>query len=259
MTKDSETVPAKETKIRKRQFGLRTLIILFVLLSIVFAICSQAYRRYTRPNRIADAVSRYGGNFIIKKDDCLASNWLVKFGFEPLSSIRDVTFQNENTLDDEGLELISGASEIEYLIVYSDQVTESGLLQLGKLKKLKDVNLSGLQVTDRVLQSLPKQELESLYAYATAITDESCQSLTEATKLTYLCLGKSKITDDACKSFGKITSLTYMEIGKNDITDEGLPHLYSLTNLEFIDLIGTKSTREGRRKLEQAVPGLRAF
>ena len=257
MQKEVPTNRADKSNKPGIRFSLRSLIVLVGLLSIVSAIVMGSYHRYTRASSIAAVVKSYGGDSDSEDVDCLASDLLVRFGFEPLKSITRVDFLGDKkNIDDHGLEIISNASDIETLIVYGNQFSESGLLHLHKLKKLKNVNLAGPQVTDAVILGIQKDHLTSFYAYGTSITDKGCASLVEATKMTHLYLGKSKITDESCRSIGKMNSLTYIEIGKNAITDEGVPYLYSLDKLETVDLVGTKVTKEAKKKLEQQIPGV---
>ena len=72
-------------------------------------------------------------------------------------------------------------------------------------------------------------------------------------KLTSLVVKRCPLTDESAKYIAKLTSLTNLDIRYCPLTDSGFDSLHPLKKLAYVKLYGTKGTKEGALRLQQAV------
>jgi Leucine-rich repeat (LRR) protein len=120
-------------------------------------------------------------------------------------------------------------------------VEHHGVQHLGKLKKLRSLNLSHTQIEDHtvaVVQNMPK--LKSFSIERCLIGDEGIQHLANHKALQHVGLAVLPITNKAMKIIGnhlpRLTSLDMAHCA--NITDEGIEALHSLPKLKKLSLNG---------------------
>ena len=72
-------------------------------------------------------------------------------------------------------------------------------------------------------------------------------------KLTSLVVKRCPLTDASAEHIGRLSSLTNLDIRYCPISDNGFDQLHPLKKLAFVKLYGTKGTKEGAERLQQAV------
>lgn len=182
-------------------------------------------------------------------------------------------------INDTNLAYVERLINLKELHVYSDRITEAGLVHVEGLKKLRHldllpmgtgngwltdaslgyfsnlVNLRELslcweKVTDKGLSHIKGMtELRELTLDGNKITDEGLRHLRELKELTELSLDFTEITDDGLKHLKPFTNLKELSLMATAISDDGLKHLKGLHSLETLILIDTPITDAGLEKL----------
>jgi internalin A len=157
------------------------------------------------------------------------------------------------------------------------KITDAGLKDMAKLKKLAHLDLSGTNITDEGFKAtktaedsdLAKQlrilgfteeeieadsdvkaekiagwfqNLTDLSLGGTKITDAGLKDIAKMQQLTDLSLNETKITDAGIKDIAKLQKLTYLNLEFTEITDAGIKDIAKLRNLTTLYLGGTKIT-----------------
>jgi hypothetical protein len=141
-----------------------------------------------------------------------------------------------DTVTDKGLESVGDLTDLRELVLWwATGITDDGVAHLGRLPRLRMVDISLSPLTDegvRHLADLP--ELEELSVQGRKFTDRSLLYLARSKHLKSL-----RLSPDV-----------------SEITDEGLEHLKGLKNLRRLHLGKAKITNEAAEKLIKALPGL---
>jgi Leucine-rich repeat (LRR) protein len=217
-------------------------------------------------------------------------------GLKPLEKLKRLRTLSlsEIPITDEGLKVVSNLKNLQRLYLFSQmkyadpalkrlaRVTEKGLEELGRLDKLVSLQLSGLPVTNEVLEELAEklenlQELEladtevtnkGLTALAklgtlqelnlanTQVTNKGLKALARLTNLRWLSLANTQVTGDGLKALAPFKKLRSLDLQETKVGDEGLRHLRELKNLTSLYLWKTKVTDAGVRALKEELPGL---
>lgn len=155
----------------------------------------------------------------------------------------------------EGIEHLHGLSGLEELDLNYTQVTDAGLVQIGKLSNLKRLNLYDTRITDAGLESLSQlPKLTHLQIGRTQITDAGLQSLKRLKTLELLDLTDSPVTDDGIVQLKELYRLESLILSGTAVSDAGLEYLKKLPRLTTVRLSYTRVTRAGRSALRAALP-----
>jgi hypothetical protein len=144
-----------------------------------------------------------------------------------------------DTVTEKGLASIAQLTELnELLIWWGGGVTDAGVARIGRLPRLRQVDIS-----------------------LSALTDEGVGHLADLPALEELHLQGKKFTDASLAHLARAKHLKSLILRANqmEITDAGLEHLAGLKNLRQLALEGAKLTPEGKAKLTKAIPGLKIF
>jgi Leucine-rich repeat (LRR) protein len=152
---------------------------------------------------------------------------------------------------DADLDVFEGLSELEWLVLSSERITDSGLVHLAGLRKLKKLEIERAPISDAGLGHLAElSNLESLTICRTDITDSGLKHLTGLRHLQYLRLESVNVGDKGLAHLVSLTELKYLFLDDTKVSDAGLKHLGRLTALERLFLSGTQVTDKGLRHLE---------
>jgi Leucine-rich repeat (LRR) protein len=160
-------------------------------------------------------------------------------------------------LDDAALSDLSMLSEMQKLSLNdNEQVTNTSLKEIGKLKRLRWLSLGHTQVTD-LNEIAGLDNLESLFVPGTKIKDATLDKLVNLKKLSELFLSGSGVSDAGLKSVSRIKQLQVLSLNGTRVTDEGLKSLADLKQLKKLSLLNTQVTNDGVLMLRKALPELR--
>ena len=138
-------------------------------------------------------------------------------------------------------------------------ITDVGLKSLKPLGKLIELDLSHAKVTDEglvYLQGLTR--LQSLNFEDDRITDVGLARLGSLAELKSLDLSGTSITNQGLANLEKLQKLERLSLAGTQITDAGIPSLAKLANLRRLQ-IPDKISEEGKRRLQDSLPGLTFF
>ena len=108
----------------------------------------------------------------------------------------------ETDITDDGLQYLSGRTNLHRVILSRTKITDAGLLHLKGLTNLKTLGLD-----------------------STKITDAGLERLKGLTNLQKLWLRGSKISDDGLKHLEGLTNLKELDLRSTKVTDEGIKQL----------------------------------
>ena len=137
-------------------------------------------------------------------------------------------------------------------------VTDRWLVEIGKLKSLKKLNLGMSYVKGNGLVHLRKlRALETLGLNGLPIDDEALEHLRDITTLRFLFLGgsTSKITNAGLEHLSGLVNLETLILSHSPVTDAGMRHLERMTKLKKLDLpehISKKCVKHLQRCMPQA-------
>ena len=137
-------------------------------------------------------------------------------------------------LNDDRMKHLAGLSHLTSLaIVDTPAVTDAGIKNIGSLRLLVGLLLSGTGVGDAGLKQIGNfSELATLDLSRTQVTDAGLTALTGLSELQWLLLANTAVTDD------------------------GVAKLDGLRALRQISLSGSKVTDQGKTRLKEKHPGL---
>src|SRR5439155_10958770 len=145
---------------------------------------------------------------------------------------------------------LSGLPDLPFefgLRLKSASVTDEGLEQLKRLRRLCYLSLQGTTVTDAGLSELKQfQRLTFLVLIGTRVTDDGLKELRELHTLESLDLGGTRITDAGLKELANITG--ELDLSGTAVTDGGLKEL---KDVRYLFLIGTRVTDAGLANITQ--------
>ncbi len=159
-------------------------------------------------------------------------------------------------INDTHLAYVERLINLRELHVYSDRITEAGLVHVKGLKKLRHLDLLPMGngngwLTDASLGYLADLvNLRGLSLFWEKVTDKGLSHIEGMTELTQLSLDGNKITDEGLRHLRGLKELTELSLDFTEITDDGLKHLSHLTNLKELSLMATAISDDGLKHLK---------
>lgn len=133
--------------------------------------------------------------------------------------------------------------------------TDTGLRDLAEIPTLRSLDITGGNVTDAGLAALGKLEklrFLNLDTTGSGVTSVGLESLAALTELRYLGLaGSRKITDAALLKFKGLTHLRGLDLNSTTITDTGLAVVKHFPELRLLNLSHTKLSGAGLKSLSE--------
>ena len=135
------------------------------------------------------------------------------------------------------------------------QIQDGDLQYIEGLTQLRYLNLGHNYITDKGLKWLKGlTNLEYLYLNHTDITSKGLKLLKGLRNLEYLYLNDTEITDGGLVHLRALSKLKQLDLRNNTISDVGLDYLKGLPALKRIALIGCSDvTDQGVRALKAAI------
>lgn len=115
---------------------------------------------------------------------------------EPLTELGFLDLTRTN-INDDGMAHLTSLQKLDVLCL-PEEVTDAGMQEIGKLKRLRTLYASHTRITDAGLQALVvgKVPLRTLSLYHTNVTDEGISYLTRIRTLEDVNLGETRVTHD---------------------------------------------------------------
>lgn len=260
----------KPPKRRRFQYGLRTLLMAVLLVSICMSWLGVKLQRARRQREVVETVQRAGGLVYYRYKDTskyylhLSSDfkdppipaWLLDLlGTDFFMRVSDISLRTPNEFGNEQMRQLTELADLEDLQLVRTQVTDAGLVHLKQLTRLSSLYLNGTQATDAGLVHLEGVSwLHYLDLSGTQVTDEGLRHVKDHTTLRELELKDTRITDNGLECLKELTSLGELDLDGTQVSDVGMEHLKGLTNLQELSLNGTQITEEGVKQVKEALP-----
>lgn len=169
-----------------------------------------------------------------------------------LTGLRSIDLRSTR-ISDAGLEGFDALVNLEEVWLDAIGVNREGfgvgdgaMRWLGRLPKLRTINLRYAKVTDAGLAELVHcGSLTELVLAGTQVSDAGLPHLMKLPRLDTLFLGfhshgdGANITDEGLKTVGKLVNLRLLDLSGTKISGEGLAHLKDLKNLKTLHLEST--------------------
>ena len=149
------------------------------------------------------------------------------------------------------IEALGRMTELKDLYLSGPNITDETLLILQRLNKIEHLNLHESAITDMGLVHLSKLgNLRFLSVRSTSISGNGLIYLKNLKQLEILDLTGTKITDTGLEHVKILTRLKQLCLSETKITDAGLERLKNMTSLECLSLRNTKVTDAGLEYLK---------
>jgi len=252
---------------RRFQFGIRSLLVLTVVVAIPFSWLAVEMKAAREQGRLVNLIRTAGRQ--VEYDFQLDARLLFLANTQPqgpkwLHSSLGVDFFADIVLVGSKPQMgFTGVSQLNTTTVippandHGTDIETAALLAIVKdWHRLRWLDLEATQTTDPDLENLRGlAELEWLSLENTQITDTGLKSVVATCpKLRRLDIGRTRVTDDGLQTVGKLTYLQSLWLGDLEITDVGLEHLKVVRGLTRLWLNGTRVTKAGVDTLHQTFP-----
>jgi len=233
---DDAATPAPRKR-RWFRFSLRFLLVLVVIVAVPLA---WKVNRVRNQRLVVVEVEALGGRITLAHESGVLSGraaeapgpkWLRKIlGDSYFAEVIQIDVR-QTAVSDEVLARFSTLTDLKYLVLDANKVTDAGFEQIATLPHLAELAL-----------------------YSDQMTDTNLRHLQNAAGLIDLCLSGEKITDAGLRHIGKLTQLRCLRLQASMVTDRGLVELYGMRNLCEMELGDTSVTPEGVERLRKALP-----
>jgi hypothetical protein len=163
-------------------------------------------------------------------------------------------FLSPTRIDDDLMALIARLKGLKRLSLSGVQVTPRGLALVSQLSQLEHL-FTPKGMSDAGMAEIAKiQSLKDLNVFHDRMTDEGLRSLGKLTSLEVLSLyGNPKMTDDGLRALTQLRSLRHLRLGKEgSFTNRGMAHLAAMPSLKVLWLDTPNVTDEGLRRLARS-------
>ena len=134
-------------------------------------------------------------------------------------------------------------------------IRDEGMIHLGKLSKLRSLDLSYSKITDRGLLHLIKlRNLRKIYLRQTQVSNKGLKSLKNFRHLRILDLSGTNISDRGLAYLKKLPHLRVLDLSNTNISNKGLACLAELQNLYDLKLYSTKISNGELKRLKEILP-----
>ena len=219
---------------RLYQFSLRILLVLFLLVSIFFAMFGTRLKQVARNRqtetvvrRVKAGVATMGGR----------AHCVRRFGCDRLNEF----------LGDPGdwyVQQIYGGRRF----------SDTGMTYVAEAHGLAELLLRRSQVTDAGMKFISELTCLELLWVGRQVTDDGLESLQKLTGLKTLLLSSTQVSDAGLAHLTGLTNLELLYLNDTQVTDAGLEHLKGLASLKLVDVRGTGVTAEGAAMLREELP-----
>ena len=176
----------------------------------------------------------------------------------PLTHLEHLAIGDNSQLTDVGMGFIGQLSQLTTLEIGSDRVTDAGLANLGRLKRLFNLRLRCKQMSDPGMMALKDiKHLGSLYVDSDRITGAGFAALAGHGGMNALFVRGGGVADEGMKHLRGIDFIGELTLPSDKITDAGLAELEGMA-IGKLDIGGSRIADAGLEHL-QHVYGLHSL
>jgi Leucine Rich repeat len=172
-----------------------------------------------------------------------------------LGQVQRLYLTGKDVIDDD-LAPLNNARKLKQLDLIDIAITDTGLKHLEGLTELEHLSIRRADITDEGLRSISGlSELRELYLNGTKVTSAGMAHLETLTRLEGLTLTDSQVGDDGLQPLGRLPALRDLSLIGTQVTDVGLEHLRSSPKLRSVRHERTQITDSAHEALLSALPG----
>ncbi|MBI4663201.1 MAG: hypothetical protein HY735_30710 [Verrucomicrobia bacterium] len=150
------------------------------------------------------------------------------------------------TITDSCLVHLKRLSKLKSLSLRNTRITEQGMAHLKEIPGLEVLHLTGAQIGDSQLAHLRElRDLKALFLADSQVTDAGLKHIQSLRKLTVLDLKQTKITDAGLERLNGLSELEILTLGGTQVSDAGMAYLKSMSKLYDLDLSNTRVSGAG--------------
>lgn len=162
---------------------------------------------------------------------------------------------NGTKITDEGVKTIARMRGLNFLRLRGTSITDKGLVHLATMTALEALDLHDTNITGTGLSHLSNlSHLNCLDLDDTELCDESLRSISQLRSLQVLSISGTRVTSAGMAQLAEMPKLGFIDLHDTAIDDAGLEQLGRMSNLSFVNLTRTKTSAEGRQRLQLALP-----
>jgi hypothetical protein len=164
-----------------------------------------------------------------------------------------------DAIDEEKLHSIEGLKPLEVLLLDhpDNRITAEGIAIIAKLPNLVHLRLRGVLVDDQAARFIGRMhKLRVLNLPQSDITDSGLAELSTLTNLVQLRIGSSQLTDKGIQTLKHFPKLVRVHLIDVPITDQGLEVFEQMPQLESLYIDGAELSDSAYQKLFRAHPNL---
>lgn len=173
-----------------------------------------------------------------------------------LEHIKSINITGTNVTDI-GLSELKRIRKLEELSFSSTRITNAGLSLISGIKSLRTLNLSNTQIDDEGCKFLGGFGLSELILSNTRVRGKGLRYLWRNPNLYWLDLSSTAIEDEELIHIRGLRNLKRLNLRNTQISNKGLEHLRWITGLESLVVRGTRVTPQGIKNLESSLPNIR--
>lgn len=235
---------------RRVRFSVRTLLMLFLLLSLPLGWVAHQ-RRVAFQTRAAISEIRERGGLL---------HFWAKVYPEPLHQLLGsppnlaiIEFPEPCNFTDADLQWLTRLPRVPGLSLHNTAVTEEAFPLLSHIAELKRLDLRGTPFDDASIEHLQEIDgLQGLDLRDTAITDRGMKEIAKITSLITLHVASPGVTDDGVLELAGHPRLEMLNLSDSQVTDRGIAVGALLPELRNIYFARTAVTDAGLRALRDA-------
>jgi hypothetical protein len=177
---------------------------------------------------------------------------------EKLSDLDDASFAHNEGLGNAGLAHLGKLKKLRKLDLEHTGITAAGLKHLEGLKELRWLKLDRNDLSGSGTEALAAlTALDYLHLYGTKVGDEALNAIGKLPRLRTLNLEDCPVTDAGLAHLKGLAELETLELQNTRVSDDGLANLEGLKKLKAVNLRKTRVTAKGVEKLQKALPSAR--
>lgn len=209
------------------RYGLRAFLLFLTLACVVVGICAMWF---ASRNAAVNAVTAAGGSLFGDEAHFLAS-------LRP----RTIVFSKTATFDSSVAGKLSDLGDVDYLKFDWSSAELRDLAPLTQIKSLRSISISSAD--DSVFAELGKlRQLTSIEISGDAVLGRGLESISNCGELASLDLSFTSVDDRAANIIGRMRSLTVLRLRGTRVSNAGVADLASLSRLKVLDLSETAIT-----------------